>query len=438
MGSMLNIPSRMEGPEQKTIIGKPEITVSSKGIANGKSVYLNDGADFGPDTKLGAATLGQYGPPFSSTWGISEAAKYMSLLNSRGGTVKLNSGDYFDPPFGSISLPGFADSSQAVYLDGNGATWNNPNASYTSISLATSGLSLIDIRNLTIFNHGGVGVDISNASSSAQRAVLENIYCFMSGTGATAFKVNSSSYLLNCSTNPTGILEMIAGAGPVYVENGLYGQVTGACQQVVFKNTGFIGSTQPLIITGGPSSSNTPLVIIFDSCYFDGSTTNDIVDINVQLASTTPIYVKFKECIFNGFSGKYMVGSTTSPTTKMNLTLIVEGGSNTGTGLIDFNPSYFTATSKIYGITGNSITRSAQLQPTTPAVPASGTAQSNTNNYPVNVYIYGGTVTVIDYTPSNGSAIQIGTTGPVTVRLEPGDSITLTYSAAPSWNWVSA
>ena len=57
MGSMLNIPSRMEGPEQKTIIGKSEITVSSKGIANGTSVYLNDGADFGPDTS-GTTTNG--------------------------------------------------------------------------------------------------------------------------------------------------------------------------------------------------------------------------------------------------------------------------------------------------------------------------------------------------------------------------------------------
>ena len=60
MGSMLNIPSRMEGPEQKTIIGKPEITVSAKGIQNGTSVYLNDGADFGPDTKLVASKMKEF------------------------------------------------------------------------------------------------------------------------------------------------------------------------------------------------------------------------------------------------------------------------------------------------------------------------------------------------------------------------------------------
>lgn len=91
MGSMLNIPSRMEGPEQKTIIGKPEITVSTKGIANGKSVYRNDGADFGPDTMLGATALGQYGPPFTQTVGLTEGFLY-ATTNSL--IAAVNPGNY--------------------------------------------------------------------------------------------------------------------------------------------------------------------------------------------------------------------------------------------------------------------------------------------------------------------------------------------------------
>ena len=35
---------------QTNINGKPYITVSSKGIANGLSTVFNNGADFGPDT----------------------------------------------------------------------------------------------------------------------------------------------------------------------------------------------------------------------------------------------------------------------------------------------------------------------------------------------------------------------------------------------------
>ena len=79
---MLNIPSRMEGPEQKTIIGKTGVIVSAKGIANGKSVYLNDGADFGPDTKLGATTPEQYGPPFTKTVGLQEAFNYYDIVEA--------------------------------------------------------------------------------------------------------------------------------------------------------------------------------------------------------------------------------------------------------------------------------------------------------------------------------------------------------------------
>ena len=86
-----------------------------------------------------------------------------------------------------------------------------------------------------------------------------------------------------------------------------------------------------------------------------------------------------------------------------------------------------------------SIENSVGYTPTTatPSVPASGTAQQNTNPFSVNVYLYGGTVTVIDYTPNGGSATQVGTAGPATVRLNPGDSITLTYSGTPTWNWVA-
>jgi len=49
------------------------ITVSAKGISNGSSDFLNDGADFGPDTMLGAISKDQYGPPYTQTAGIQEA-----------------------------------------------------------------------------------------------------------------------------------------------------------------------------------------------------------------------------------------------------------------------------------------------------------------------------------------------------------------------------
>ena len=53
----------------KNITGKPYITVSSKGLANGQSEYFNDGADFGPDSLQADGSLTQ-------TAGIMEALNY--------------------------------------------------------------------------------------------------------------------------------------------------------------------------------------------------------------------------------------------------------------------------------------------------------------------------------------------------------------------------
>ena len=60
----------------RNITGKPYITVSSKGLANGQSEYFNDGADFGPDSLQADGSLTQ-------TMGIQEAVltgKHVKVL----------------------------------------------------------------------------------------------------------------------------------------------------------------------------------------------------------------------------------------------------------------------------------------------------------------------------------------------------------------------
>lgn len=66
---------------------------------------------------------------------------------------------------------------------------------------------------------------------------------------------------------------------------------------------------------------------------------------------------------------------------------------------------------------------------TSPTVPASGTAYTNQLGADCTVTIVGGTVT--------GIAIGGSSTGLTsgTIRVPVGQTITLTYSAAPSWNW---
>ena len=68
--------------------GVPEITVSSKGVANGLSTEYNDGFDFGPDSYDPTSTAN---PPYTQTSGIQELFSY-GLKNNI--SVKFASGTY--------------------------------------------------------------------------------------------------------------------------------------------------------------------------------------------------------------------------------------------------------------------------------------------------------------------------------------------------------
>lgn len=66
-----------------------------------------------------------------------------------------------------------------------------------------------------------------------------------------------------------------------------------------------------------------------------------------------------------------------------------------------------------------------------PAVPATGVALNNPFPFPMTVVVTGGAVSAI----AIDSASQGITSG--TVRVPMGKSITLTYSSAPTWHWIS-
>jgi hypothetical protein len=68
----------------------------------------------------------------------------------------------------------------------------------------------------------------------------------------------------------------------------------------------------------------------------------------------------------------------------------------------------------------------------TPAVPASTVAAVNTTGQDITVVLSSGTVTHITV---NGT--DRGTTTPAQVMVPNGQSITLTYSAAPVWAWLN-
>jgi len=130
------------------------------------------------------------------------------------------------------------------------------------------------------------------------------------------------------------------------------------------------------------------------------------------------------------------------PAVEITDNIIVSGTINQFIGLPGSgnNPGYITGSPLVarnYGISA--------IYPTvsTPSVPSSGTAQSNTYPYPIDVYISGGSATAVQVT-RQGSTYTVWSSStataipPLLVRLEPGDSIAITYSTAPSWTWVPA
>ena len=117
----------------------------------------------------------------------------------------------------------------------------------------------------------------------------------------------------------------------------------------------------------------------------------------------------------------------------------------TGAQFSNGNITYGDVEVRLKGINGSTVPSSVVSPiniPTTPSVPASGTAQENTNSYAVDVYIYGGDVTEIQIT-RNGTAYTVLSVSTAIAmsgqayKLNPGDSITITYSTAPSWEWLS-
>jgi hypothetical protein len=155
-------------------------------------------------------------------------------------------------------------------------------------------------------------------------------------------------------------------------------------------------------------------------------------------SSSSPYYYG----LLYGGSSSSPVSWPNWPAVEITDNIIVSGTINQLIGIPGSgnNPGYISGSPLVarnYGVSA--------IYPTvsTPSVPSSDTAQSNTYPYPVDVYVSGGSATAVQVTRqgatytvwSSSSATAIP---PLLVRLEPGDSITITYSSAPSWTWVPA
>ena len=131
--------------------GKPYILVSSKGIVNGLSNIPNDGADFGPDTTLGATAPGQYGGTYTETSGIQESHNYIPS----GHEIRMCEGNY--------------KCTQTIIISKNIVFSGVPSGTYGlgPMSTATDEVSLFPVNIISGGNQATVSLNFSGGTSTA-------------------------------------------------------------------------------------------------------------------------------------------------------------------------------------------------------------------------------------------------------------------------------
>ena len=445
MGSMLNIPSRMEGPEQKTIIGKPEITVSAKGIQNGTSVYLNDGADFGPDTKLGATTPGQYGPPYTTKTGIQESvnfAKPIRLLN--GNFVVAN---YISIPnnwlgsafsgIGSATNSSAQIAKSSSYIEASSGSIIRGNGGFVAGQTGTpNNVSLIFADFVAASNSNTQSAAVIDLSTPENHTNL-NLIRLQINTAASGYSLimdgNEDSFVRGCSI--TGILQWQTLAGNQSIEDSFIGEYDVGAVLANIKNSAINGPVK--IISAAASSS-------YSTYNFNGVFFNQLATgiPTISYASYGDVFIYLENCVINAFQGSGNPIFSSSGTGKVtvilkNCQIIPLSGTTpdllssgfVGSALWD-NATKTQSPGVVFPASGFGIT--------TPAVPASGTSLANTFSSPVRVYITAaGTTTAYTITDASGNAVTFSTalTLGQEITLDPGESISITYTAAPSWKW---
>lgn len=482
------------GTDWKSINGKPYITVSSKGRSNGLSNKINDGADFGPDTTLNASSPNQTGAPYSPYIGIEEAIKYAIANNI--GEIRLSTGLFnitnapftTDPvtgrkyklyiPIVNQSITGGDNNPISLKIVGGGKVvptgyWSN---------IATPGY-----LNTTVIYDGTVDTTTTNTANDFMFGVMatpstssENPYNFiMLYTDGVLFQTQgtTNSYLggvdvLNAIQASFGKIriEMLQGQGLAHQSaTGMMWVYGGGMLPVnTAESIDLIGWQDGLISSFGHMYIG---YIHVSRCYYAMSSYFPIVNYANQYPAFISV-AEFEICSYGlnlntgplssesistlitfgsfGFGDSFLTGSPVN-----YIASIISSGNSFGNAITilkyELGPSGIVpifslgaSWDKIEILSwGNINGQSSGWSPipTTPTVPASGTAQVNSNPYAVNVYLSGGTVTEIQIT-LNGTAYTVfsNSTGLAlsgqVYKLRPSDSITITYTTAPTWIWM--
>jgi hypothetical protein len=408
----------------------PYVVVSAKGVANGLSEEYNDGWDFGPDSYDPTSTAN---PPYTQTSGTQEATLYAqtALRNSNenvAAEVYLMDGTYY--------LSASVQPSHISGAVGNKINYITSSWLKTTITATEGGFPLFtfspDYGEDIIFENiafagastnGGTTAVVQWLNTNAPQTIKRFTHCYFENSlNYGAYYGYGGGYLIfdGCFFDATGIFNVL----------------NPGMDTIIFRDSIIKNATNPGYIA-------TAMNVSIDRCIIELGTGQSMLSVSsaiTQLSVTNSVLGRYgaqqyvlivqSGATVNAIYFDYLI--SLYPDSSYNAIL------NNGT--IDF----MTALRSFYGNgSGGTGTFVVTTSPTTtPAVPASGTAQQNTNPYAVDVYIYGGDVTEIQIT-RNGTAYTvlsvstaIAMSGQV-YKLNPTDSITVTYSTAPDWTWLS-
>ena len=441
----------------------PEIVVSSKGIANGLSEEYNDGWDFGPDSYSPTSTSAI---PYTQTVGWQEALSY--LLAHNGGKMFVKNG-YYDIGDNIIGITSLSSGTTPVayQVPGTGSPTNQIPIEIegeTAITNTESAEAISDVNVAGVFIHSvnltGTYLAILSFYGANVALRIKNIiisqpqYASSSGQGMKiAFElstVNSNSIILeNCfamvDDDPSTAVGIPNFASGFDTGRFLYGNYP-----TIFKNctafgypVGFNTAAHAVFIGGGAIYCATG-VVFYVSDHPITFSNFDMEECSTYLYLNSTVNMPL--FIYGTITGEWQTGAST-----YNISNFIYDPDNYLTGEIQLQMHEIGASSSLTPVSLSTLNNNGGLYlrimqkpnnpaPTTPSVPASGTAQQNTEPYAVKVYVNGGALTEIQitigstaytvYSNSTASAVYEGFTLPT------GASITLTYTTAPTWEWM--
>jgi len=439
----------------------PYVTVSAKGMSNGLSDIPNDGFDFGPDTMLGTSLKGLYGPPYSTTLGIQEAvnyaianAEYNSSFNTTT-TPKIQFLAEIYRPTGTVTIP---PNTNIQYLTIEGIA-EATQFDLTDIPAGQYFFNISNIQYLYLFTFGGFRYG-SGSSTGAGGVLTETKPSGYRPYHAIAPRTNGfAQYSVNISITPTSATNLIfsnCNGTWDFAQGWFVGGTSSSSRlnHVVFLNSGSL-FTLDYIKNATFIGTHSAIVNLYDvyKASFIGchnvslGLNNNIASLDI-IASETCCGYNTLNFNANLTIGELLIDGLTYIPNGLNASLYSNPNGYT-VSIGNYHIRNFVNQDPTYTFNGAPGEPGAPLSsyvtaPTTPSVPASGTAVENNNMYAVEIYLNGGAVTQVQRTTPNGTAYTVFTSSTavalagLTVRLEPGDTITLTYTTAPTWTWVPA